>query len=59
MDHPASGPFVAVDPDQACAALDMLAAMRLRTAPHTDDSRRLHTDLRARFRVKRPADALA
>jgi DNA-binding NtrC family response regulator len=44
---------------EACRALDLLVALRLRTAPHTDEARRLNTELRASFRVKRPADALA
>ncbi len=47
-----------LDPQQAVEALDLLAELRLRTAPHTDAARRLHTDLRARFRLKRPADLL-
>lgn len=45
--------------DEACRALDLLAELRLRTAPHTDEARRLNTELRATFRIKRPADALA
>jgi DNA-binding NtrC family response regulator len=45
--------------DEACAALDLLAELRLRTAPHTDEARRLNTELRAAYRIKRPADALA
>ncbi|MBX3472242.1 MAG: sigma-54-dependent Fis family transcriptional regulator [Planctomycetes bacterium] len=45
--------------DEACRALDLLAELRLRTAPHTDEARRLNTELRAAHRIKRPADALA
>jgi DNA-binding NtrC family response regulator len=45
--------------DQARLALDLLARMRLRTAPHTGEARSLNTELRSTFRVKRPADAVA
>lgn len=45
-------------PEQACRALDMLAALRLRTAPHTGEARRLNTELRTAFRIKRPVDAV-
>jgi DNA-binding NtrC family response regulator len=44
--------------DEASRALDLLAELRLRTAPHTDEARRLNTELRTVFRLKRPADAL-
>jgi DNA-binding NtrC family response regulator len=45
--------------DGARRALDVLSQLRLRTAPHTGEARRLNTQLRAEFRLKRPADALA
>jgi DNA-binding NtrC family response regulator len=45
--------------EEACRALDLLAELRLRTAPHTDEARRLNTELRAAYRIKRPADAMA
>lgn len=44
---------------QAQEALDHLAQLRLRTAPHTGEARRLNTLLRSEFRLKRPGDALA
>ena len=44
--------------EQAWGALDLLAQLRLRTAPHTSEARRLHTELRSTYRLKRPADAL-
>ena len=44
--------------EQAQTALDLLAELRLRTAPHTGEARRLNTELRSTFRLKRPADAL-
>ena len=44
--------------EQAWGALDLLAELRLRTAPHTSEARRLHTELRSTYRLKRPADAL-
>jgi DNA-binding NtrC family response regulator len=44
--------------DEACKALDLLADLRLRTAPHTGEARRLNTELRSAFQIKRPADAL-
>jgi DNA-binding NtrC family response regulator len=48
-----------LDPGRAVKALDLLAEMRLRTAPHTDEARRLNTELRGTFGLKRPADAVA
>ena len=45
--------------EQARRALDVLAQLRLRTAPHTGEARRLNTQLRLEFRLKRPSDALA
>ncbi len=45
--------------EEACRALDLLAELRLRCAPHTDEARRLNTELRAGYGIKRPADALA
>ena len=45
-------------PERARSALDLLAQLRLRTAPHTSEARRLNTELRTAFRIKRPADAL-
>ncbi|MGE0706883.1 MAG: sigma 54-interacting transcriptional regulator [Planctomycetota bacterium] len=54
---------MAPDPDQspaeARAALDLLSDLRLRTAPHTSEARLKNTELRTRYGVKRPADALA
>ncbi|MCA8921440.1 MAG: sigma-54-dependent Fis family transcriptional regulator [Planctomycetes bacterium] len=47
-----------LSPDRAQAALDLLAELRLRTAPHTGEARRLNTELRTQFRLKRPADAV-
>ncbi|RMG07548.1 MAG: sigma-54-dependent Fis family transcriptional regulator [Planctomycetota bacterium] len=43
---------------KARAALDVLARLRLRTAPHTSEARSLNTELRTAFRLKRPTDAL-
>lgn len=43
---------------KARSALDLLAQLRLRTAPHTDEAHRLNTELRTGYRIKRPADAL-
>ena len=36
---------------QACQALDLLAQLRLRTAPHTGEAGRLNTELRTRYRI--------
>jgi DNA-binding NtrC family response regulator len=44
---------------EAAKALDLLATLRLRTAPHTEDARRLRLELRERFGMRRPDDALA
>src|SRR5437879_5998268 len=44
---------------EAAKALDLLASLRLRTAPHTEDARRLRLELRERFGMRRPDDALA
>jgi len=44
---------------QARKALDVLAELRLRTAPHTGEARSLNTQPRLEYRIKRPADALA
>ncbi len=43
---------------KACSALDLLAQLRLRTAPHTSEARALNTELRTTYRIKRPVDAL-
>lgn len=43
---------------QACSALDLLTQLRLRTAPHTREASLLNTELRTRFRLKRPNDAI-
>jgi DNA-binding NtrC family response regulator len=43
---------------RARSALDLLAQLRLRTAPHTDEAHRLNTELRTGFRIKRPVDTL-
>jgi DNA-binding NtrC family response regulator len=48
----------ALTPEQARAALDLLSDLRLRTAPHTSAARMINAELRATYRVKRPADAL-
>ena len=48
----------ALSPSRAQAALDLLAELRLRTAPHTGEARRLNTELRTEYRLKRPADAV-
>ncbi len=45
--------------ERAVAALDLLADLRLRTAPHTSQAHQLNAELRTGFRIKRPADALA
>src|SRR5581483_7092991 len=44
---------------EAARALDALAALRLRTAPHTEEARRQRLDLRERFGLRRPDDATA
>src|SRR4051812_42061235 len=44
---------------EAARALDGLAALRLRTAPHTEEARRQRLDLRERFGLRRPDDATA
>src|SRR5580658_589744 len=44
---------------EAARALDALAKLRLRTAPHTEDARRQRVDLRERFGLRRPDDAIA
>ncbi|HZU96107.1 MAG TPA: sigma 54-interacting transcriptional regulator [Planctomycetota bacterium] len=43
----------------AARALDGLAALRLRTAPHTEEARKQRLDLRERFGLRRPDDAIA
>jgi DNA-binding NtrC family response regulator len=43
---------------KARSALDLLAQLRLRTAPHTSEARTLNTELRTGYRLKRPVDAL-
>ena len=49
---------MALTPDQAREALDLLSDLRLRTAPHTSVAAGLKAQLRTRYRLKRPADAL-
>jgi DNA-binding NtrC family response regulator len=44
---------------EAARALDGLAQLRLRTAPHTEDARRQRLELRERFGLRRPDDATA
>jgi DNA-binding NtrC family response regulator len=44
--------------DDAREALDRLAEIRLRTAPHTQEALRLRNELRTRFGLKRPEDAV-
>jgi DNA-binding NtrC family response regulator len=44
---------------EAARALDGLAALRLRTAPHTEDARAQRADLRERFGLRRPDDAIS
>jgi len=48
----------ALSRERAVAALEHLAQLRLRTAPHTGEARRLNTLLRTEYRLKRPGDAL-
>lgn len=45
-------------PSQAREALDLLSDLRLRTAPHTSAAAELNAQLRSRYRIKRPVDAL-
>ncbi|MBL4845754.1 MAG: sigma-54-dependent Fis family transcriptional regulator [Planctomycetes bacterium] len=49
---------MALTPTQAREALDLLSDLRLRTAPHTSAAAGLKAQLRSRYRLKRPADAI-
>src|SRR5262249_7660787 len=44
---------------QAAKALEGLAQLRLRTAPHTEEARRLRAELREKYGLRRPDDAVA